>query len=173
MPAFVPVKRRQMRIRAVHRAEPTPTCQTRSCAVDVEGWLSATTPDGLAAKAANVYRARATMMLARKSAMRGTFVVVVTALLLAAGDVAEAAITKSEARSYAVKAVKALYMAIDSADDYWVERAEKCDRIASTLVECEFEMYFSNGGVCRDTVQIIETSRTRYRVRYPYESDCR
>lgn len=99
--------------------------------------------------------------------------VVAIAVAAAASPTAYAAwISKKEARGYAVKSVKRLYRDIDWATGYWVEHSPRCERIAGSVVECDYELYDDLEDItCTDAVQIIATARS-WRARYPYEADC-
>lgn len=87
---------------------------------------------------------------------------------------ADTFISKQEARRYALKEVRQLANRVDWVTSYWIEHSPRCERIASSLIECDYELYDDIDDVtCSDAVQIRSRSARYYRVRFPYEADCR
>lgn len=104
--------------------------------------------------------------------MRFLVAALVAVAVLAAPAQADAWISKREARHYAVKVVRDLWLDTEDSHDYWVERAWECDRIDGNRVECDFELYYLDGDTCWDAVRIVSLSATRYAARFPYDPEC-
>ena len=95
-------------------------------------------------------------------------------LVVLAAPAQAAFISKTEARSYAKKAVRELFYDAGHAATVWgVEPAKTCSRVRPAVVECDFYLYFDLSDVtCEDTIRVIATSSRSYRTSYPYEHDC-
>jgi hypothetical protein len=96
------------------------------------------------------------------------------AVMLAVPAYADAAgwLSKGRAQAKTASVARSLYLDLDFATDYGVERASSCSRRGSSVVECDYWVGDPEGTVCTDTLRV---RRTSYGVTWtaPYESDCR
>ena len=82
-------------------------------------------------------------------------------------------LSKGGARAKTVSVARSLYLDLDFATAYGVERASSCSRLGYSVVECDYSLYGdADGMVCDHAVRVRRTSSGGLSYSFPYKADC-
>jgi hypothetical protein len=113
------------------------------------------------------------MLGCRRTRWIGVLAAAAVLAVPASPAVAAGWLSKGRAQAKTASVARSLYMKLDFATDYGVERASSCTRLGSSVVECDYSLYGeADGIVCDDAVRVRLTSYGRLTYTFPYKSDC-